>query len=174
MKLGFGELLIIFVVILFIIGPDKIPSFAKKLGEGLRAFRSATSDVTKEIKENVVDPLNEAQAPLREAMEPLTEMKEEINKSVRDIKKDVAGLNNVNAPKKTIEVGESAPEEGEAAPAPVKKMKTIHVYDSNLEEAMKTEAPKAAPKVEAASAPQKAEAPAQEAPAEAPSGEQAE
>ena len=99
MKLGFGELLIIFVVILFIIGPDKIPSFAKKLGEGLRAFRSATSDVTKEIKENVVDPLNEAQAPLREAMEPLTEMKEEINKSVRDIKKDVAGLNNMNTPK---------------------------------------------------------------------------
>ena len=69
-------------------------------------------------------------------------------------------------------MGESGPEEGEAAPAPVKKMKTIHVYDSNLEEAMKAEAPKAAPKAEAA--PEKAEAPAQEAPAEAPSGEQAE
>ena len=122
MKLGFGELLIIFVVILFIIGPDKIPSFAKKLGEGLRAFRSATSDVTKEIKENVVDPLNEAQAPLREAMEPLTEMKEEINKSVRDIKKDVAGLNNVNAPKKTIEVGESAPEEVKTAAAAISRL----------------------------------------------------
>ena len=92
MKLGFGEILIIFVVILFIVGPDKIPSFAKKIGEGLKAFRSATSDVTKELKENVVDPLNEASAPLREAMEPLTEMKSEIDKSVSDIKKDVSEL----------------------------------------------------------------------------------
>ena len=92
MKLGFGEILVIFIAILFIVGPDKIPSFAKKIGEGLKAFKSATGDVTKELKENVVDPLNEASAPLREAMEPLTEMKSEIDKSVSDIKKDVSEL----------------------------------------------------------------------------------
>ena len=110
MKLGFGEILIIFVVILFIVGPDKIPSFAKKIGEGLKAFKSATSDVTKELKENVVDPLNEASAPLREAMEPLEEMKNEINKSVSEIKKDVAGLNNsVKAPKAETKAAEDAP-----------------------------------------------------------------
>ena len=63
MKLGFGELLIIFVVILFIVGPDKIPSFAKKIGEGLKAFRNATSDVTKELKENVVDPSTRRRPP---------------------------------------------------------------------------------------------------------------
>ena len=112
MKLGFGELLIIFVVILFIVGPDKIPSFAKKLGEGLKAFKSATSDMTKEIKENVVDPLNEASAPIREAMEPLTEMKSEIDKSVTDLKRDMASLNSVTKTpvKNTAQVGESEPE----------------------------------------------------------------
>ncbi len=133
MKLGFGEILIIFVVILFIVGPDKIPSFAKKIGEGLKAFRSATSDVTKELKENVVDPLAEAQAPLREAMEPLTEMKNEIDKSVADIKKDVAGITNpAKAPKaepKTVEApapaapaketpAEAVPPQEAPAPAP--------------------------------------------------------
>ena len=74
MKLGIGEILIILVVILFVIGPDKIPEFARKFGEGLRAFRTATSGVTKEIRENVIEPLNEAQAPLREALEPINEI----------------------------------------------------------------------------------------------------
>ena len=118
MKLGFGELLIIFVVILFIVGPDKIPSFAKKIGEGLKAFKSATSDVTKELKENVVDPLNEASAPLREAMEPLTEMKDEINKSVADIKKDVSGLANPLQASKTEKKDSAAPGSEAAKEAP--------------------------------------------------------
>ena len=119
MKLGFGELLIIFVVILFIVGPDKIPSFAKKLGEGLKAFRNATSDVTKELKENVVDPLNEASAPIREAMEPLAEMKDEINKSMTDLKRDMTSLNNsTKAPGKNAPKGKEDRPEGESAKPP--------------------------------------------------------
>ena len=168
MKLGFGELLIIFVVILFIVGPDKIPSFAKKIGEGLKAFRSATSDVTKELKENVVDPLNEASAPIREAMEPLAEMKEEINKRVTDLKRDMTSLNNVTKTpvKNTAKVTESEPEAEAAEPAPEKKpMKTAHVYDSNLGEDYSPLTPKASAKPKAEpQAPTEPEAPAQAAP----------
>ncbi|MCD7754309.1 MAG: twin-arginine translocase TatA/TatE family subunit, partial [Clostridiales bacterium] len=69
MKIGFMEIVVVFVVALLLIGPDKLPEFAKKLGAGLRAFRDATNDLTTEIKENVVEPLEEAQAPIREAME---------------------------------------------------------------------------------------------------------
>lgn len=170
MKLGFGELLIIFVVILFIVGPDKIPSFAKKIGEGLKAFRNATSDVTKELKENVVDPLNEASAPIREAMEPLTEMKEEINKSVTDLKRDMTSLNNVTKTpvKSSAQVGESEPEgQGVETPPEKKPMKTAHVYDSNLEWDYSPLVPKASAKPKAQpqpEAPAGAEAPAEQAP----------
>ena len=160
MKLGFGEILIIFVVILFIIGPDKIPSFAKKIGEGLKAFRSATSDVTKELKENVVDPLNEASAPLREAMEPLEEMKNEINKSVSDIKKDVAGLNNpVKAPK--AETPEDTQKEGVAGSV------WLDALQSVLKRVPVMNAAEAAPAAPAAEAVTEAE-PAKEAPEAAP------
>ena len=170
MKLGFGELLIIFVVILFIVGPDKIPSFAKKIGEGLKAFRNATSDVTKELKENVVDPLNEASAPIREAMEPLTEMKEEINKSVTDLKRDMTSLNNVTKTpvKSSAQVGESEPEgQGVETPPEKKPMNTAHVYDSNLEGDYSPLVPKASAKPKAQpqpEAPAGAEAPAEQAP----------
>lgn len=88
MKLGIGEVLIILVVILFIVGPDKIPDFARKVAEGLKAFRNATSGVTKEIRENVIQPLNEASAPLREAMEPINEIRAEINDLTSSLKKD--------------------------------------------------------------------------------------
>ena len=92
MKLGFGEILMIIIVILFVIGPDKIPEFAKKFGEGLKAFRAATSGVTKEIRENVIEPLNEAAAPLREAMEPINEMRNDINSFAVGLQQDMQGL----------------------------------------------------------------------------------
>lgn len=149
MKLGFGELFIIFVVILFIVGPDKIPSFAKKIGEGLKAFRNATSDVTKELKENVVDPLNEASAPIREAMEPIAEMKKDIDRSVTDLKRDMTSLNSVTRTpvQNSAQVTESEPEgEGAEPPAPRKPMKTAHVYDSSLDEDYSPLVPKASAK----------------------------
>ena len=57
MKIGFTEIILIFIVALIVIGPDKLPFYAKKLGVGLREFRKATDDMTKDIRESVVEPL---------------------------------------------------------------------------------------------------------------------
>ena len=56
MKIGAMELIVIFIVALLVIGPDKLPQYAKKFGAALREFRKASSDVTKEIRESVIDP----------------------------------------------------------------------------------------------------------------------
>ncbi len=56
MHLGMTEIILILVVALFAIGPDKLPSFARKLGEGLREFRKFSSEATKEIRESVIEP----------------------------------------------------------------------------------------------------------------------
>ncbi|MCD7929820.1 MAG: twin-arginine translocase TatA/TatE family subunit, partial [Clostridiales bacterium] len=109
MKIGFMELVVIFIVALVVIGPDKLPEFAKKLGSGLRAFREATNDLTSEIRENVVEPLEEAQAPIREAIEPLEEMDREIKGSVKEVQ---TSLNNIGKPKK-----KPAAEKAQQAPA---------------------------------------------------------
>lgn len=92
MKIGMTEILLILVVALFVAGPDKLPYYAKKFGESLRSIRDISSEATKEIRENVVEPLNEAQKPLREAMEPVTEMTKEVNDNVREIKKSFTDL----------------------------------------------------------------------------------
>ena len=92
MKIGVMELVVIFIVALLVIGPDKLPLYAKKLGNAMREFRKASADVTKEIRESVVEPLEEAQKPLREAIEPIEELNRDINKNLKTVEKDLKNI----------------------------------------------------------------------------------
>ncbi len=56
MRLGFGEILIVLVVLLLVFGANKIPQLGDALGKGIRNFRKAAReddsiDVTPEKKE---------------------------------------------------------------------------------------------------------------------------
>jgi sec-independent protein translocase protein TatB len=96
-RIGMTELIVIFVVALFVVGPDRLPMYAKKLGEALAQFKKYSDDATKDIKKSIVEPLEEAQRPLKEAIEPLSEL----DKAVRDNVKDVQdSLNSIGKPKK--------------------------------------------------------------------------
>lgn len=106
MRIGFGELLVVFIVALLVLGPDKMPEYARRLGVMLREFRDATSDATKDIRENVIEPLNEAQRPLREAMEPLQEIKEDIDHNANDIKHSLHSVTTVVPTKKVLRKNE--------------------------------------------------------------------
>ncbi len=44
MRLGFGEILIILVVVLLIFGANKIPQLGDALGKGIKNFRKASRD----------------------------------------------------------------------------------------------------------------------------------
>ena len=76
--LGFGELILIFVIALIFIGPKKLPELAKGLGQGLKEFQKAAkgfsesmhdtvndvkNDVSKGITHNLVEPV-EPEQPL--------------------------------------------------------------------------------------------------------------
>ncbi len=43
--IGFGEMLVIAVVVLIAVGPKKMPTFMKAVGKGLREFRHATREL---------------------------------------------------------------------------------------------------------------------------------
>lgn len=122
MRIGITELIVIFAVALIVVGPDRLPAYAKKLGEALAQFKKYSDEATKDIKESIVEPLEEAQKPLREAVEPFTE----IDRAVRSNAKDVQdSFRDIGKPKKTAPVakGEAealaetkAPEVAEAYP----------------------------------------------------------
>lgn len=52
-SIGFPEFIMIFVVALLVIGPKKLPTFAKFLGKSLRMFKDTINDTKKTIKEEL-------------------------------------------------------------------------------------------------------------------------
>src|SRR5690606_19078163 len=64
--MGMGELLLILVVALLVVGPDKLPSAAKAIGTGIRDLRRHTQDLQDTIEKD--DQLGEAVRDLRSAL----------------------------------------------------------------------------------------------------------
>jgi len=60
---GGGEIIIILLVILIVLGPDKIPEFAKKAGDIMRFVRKATNEIKTEINKEA----NAVQEPFKSA-----------------------------------------------------------------------------------------------------------
>jgi sec-independent protein translocase protein TatB len=50
--IGFGELVLILVVAVVVVGPKKLPDLAKTMGKGLREFKKATDGLTSTLHEN--------------------------------------------------------------------------------------------------------------------------
>lgn len=51
--LSFGEIVIIAIVALLLLGPDKLPEAAKTLGKGLREIRKATDDLKDQVEKEI-------------------------------------------------------------------------------------------------------------------------
>lgn len=54
--LGFGELVLIFLIALIFIGPKKLPELAKGLGQGLKEFQKAAKGLSDQIQDDVNSP----------------------------------------------------------------------------------------------------------------------
>jgi Tat protein translocase TatB subunit len=51
--IGVPELIVIAIIALLVVGPQKLPDLAKTLGKGLAEFRKATEDATETLKETL-------------------------------------------------------------------------------------------------------------------------
>jgi sec-independent protein translocase protein TatB len=65
--LGFGEILIVLVLALILLGPDKLPDAAKTLGKGLREFKKATDDLRGQFEGELY---GESRPSIRKLAEP--------------------------------------------------------------------------------------------------------
>ena len=85
MELSIGEMLVVALVIVVLFGPDKIPSIARELGQGVRKMKGAMEDIKTEI--------------MKEADNPISDIKKEIDK----VKQTVTDINPLNDVQKQIE-----------------------------------------------------------------------
>lgn len=78
--LSFGEIFIIFLLIIILFGPKKIPEIARGLGQGLRKVRSAADDIKQEIMKETEDN------PISEIQKEIEKVKESVNENLKDEK----------------------------------------------------------------------------------------
>ena len=72
---GPGEMLIIiFLILLLILGPSKIPALARSLGEAVREFRRASRET--------IEPVEEARRQIKEAIRGAPDAGEALRESV--------------------------------------------------------------------------------------------
>ena len=52
MNLGYGEIILIALVILLLFGAKRLPELAKSVGKSVKSFKSGLNEVEKEIKDS--------------------------------------------------------------------------------------------------------------------------
>lgn len=110
MRIGMAELVLVFIIALFALGPDRLPAYAKKMGEAVSQFKKYSEEATQEIKKNVVEPLEEAQAPLREAAKPLEDLDKTVRGNAKEVRESFAGIGREKPPAPPELKAEAAPE----------------------------------------------------------------
>ena len=82
--IGMPELIVILVILLIVIGPQKLPDLARSLGKGLAEFKRATED----FKQNVEDEAKAAEEKERIAKEIAAKEGAEAAAPVRETEKE--------------------------------------------------------------------------------------
>jgi sec-independent protein translocase protein TatB len=77
-NLGFGELAVIFIVLIIAVGPDRLPAMMKGLGKTIRTVRQASRDIRATVgidemmREDVLQPLPRRPVPKAAIARPAT------------------------------------------------------------------------------------------------------
>lgn len=93
-KIGGMELIVILVIALFAIGPERMPKAARTLGRAMAAFKKSMNEATSELREvsdefkGVTDEIANAQKTMKNAF---LEADEEVKKTGRDIDEKMNG-----------------------------------------------------------------------------------
>ncbi len=78
-NLGGGEILVIALIALLVLGPDRLPGAGRQIGKALSEFRRMSSGVQDDLRQAMdVDGVRETVAQMREALDVPRAMREEV------------------------------------------------------------------------------------------------
>lgn len=113
-KIGTGELIVIILVALFIVGPERLPKLARSVGKTVASFKRYMGDVTKELRESDVD--------LKSVSDDLKSVKKDLTESMKitgnALEKSVTSVDKETRPDVKMAKAEKSVAEKPAEPAP--------------------------------------------------------
>lgn len=84
-NIGFGEMIIIFIIALIVFGPDRLPEIGRQAGRMLREFRKMTSEVTEQVQRE----LELVEEPVREVRDVATDAGTQVRREVERLQEPV-------------------------------------------------------------------------------------
>lgn len=103
-NIGITELLVILLLALLVVGPERLPEMARTLAKTLRDLRKAYENLTKDLGPELMS-IQETTQELRESVESITSIPQDMMDSVvkaadledtmDDLKKDLGGLQEI-------------------------------------------------------------------------------
>ncbi len=113
--MGWFEILVVLVVALLVLGPERLPEYARKAGRFIRQFRKITSGITKEVGKAInLDEDEELDSSLKN---DLDEIKKSLEKDAEELKKTLDAESKSikeSVGSATVEAGESLKQEVQA------------------------------------------------------------
>ncbi len=89
--IGSLELLLILFVLLIVVGPARLPEVVGAIGRGVRKFKEATNELSKDFKE-MADEVKDSGKEVSSSVEPVAGLTDEIRdvaKEIEDVRKEV-------------------------------------------------------------------------------------
>jgi TatA/E family protein of Tat protein translocase len=80
-SIGFPEVILIFVVVLLLFGPKKLPDFAKTFGKAIREFRKTVN----EAKSTIEEEIEKADIHVAEDLK-------QINSDIKDLNQEIKSI----------------------------------------------------------------------------------
>jgi sec-independent protein translocase protein TatB len=118
-NVGITELVLILLLALLVVGPERLPELARKLGKTLRDFRTAYDNLTKDLGPELMS-IQETTRELRESVESVRSIPKDMVKQVvdaADLDDTIEQLKDVEA--RVGEVGATLSATGKAVRDPV-------------------------------------------------------
>ena len=72
-NLGSGELLVIFVVALIVLGPNKLPNAARQVGRAVNEIRRISGGFQREMREAMNEPIRAAEEAKAQIVDPFSQ-----------------------------------------------------------------------------------------------------
>jgi TatA/E family protein of Tat protein translocase len=89
-SIGFPELIMVFIVVLLVFGPKKLPEFARLLGKTVREFRSTVDEAKAAIENEIYkEGLGPEVQDMRRDIQQALDVYQDIDKPIRDIGRGV-------------------------------------------------------------------------------------
>lgn len=128
-----GEIIVILLLALVVLGPKRLPDLARKMGRWTTELRSAAREITRGLQAEVDDIKavgRELKAPMDEVKKPFTEIRDEMSgfgPEGREWKgpKPVSGptpedaMRDLEEMNRLAEAEDASPDDPEAGPSPV-------------------------------------------------------